>query len=444
MTKEQFLNLKQAADSPLWFVENVVGAKPELYQAEVLKAIGTEDRVAWRSGHGVGKTACAAWAVLWFFFTHPSSKIITTATSWRQVIRQLWPEIHLWRKRANLEMIGLDHNAYEYMNLMLRMDDDWFATGEASDVPEKMEGFHADYLFFVIDEGKSVPDKTYESIEGALATPNAKQLIISTPPPQMAGYFYDVFTSKRKNYKTFHTSAVDSPRVSQDWVNDRRLEWGKDSPIYQTRVLGEFAESSDDTLIPLKWVEQAVGRKLETEGDKVLGVDVARFGDNKTVFALRRGAILDNLLSTGKEDTMQTAGRVRNFIKGQKPDKVKIDVVGVGGGVVDRLIELGEAVDGVNVGEKAGDKERFVNLRAEIFWGLRERFREGDISIPDDEELIGQLSNIKYKFDSRGRTKIESKEEMQKRGLKSPDKADAVALAFSGVTGIRPMLYIPE
>lgn len=445
LTSQQIKNLHKGMNDPLWFVKTVIRVREVFdYQAEVLKAIAKSKKVAWRSGHGVGKTSTAAWVVLWFLFTRPHSKVITTASSWRQVSKQLWPEIHLWARQADWSSIGLDKDRFEMLNLMIKLEQDWFATGEASDEPAKMEGFHAPSLLYVIDEGKSVPDLTYEAIEGALTNSRgeAKQLIISTPPPQMAGYFYDVFSRKRAGYQLFHTRCQDSPLVSKDWIEERKNEWGEDSPVYQTRVLGEFSESGEDLLIPLRWIEAAV-EKLVEEGQKEIGADVARFGDDKTVFCLRVGKKVDKIVQFGKEDTMSIVGRLKTLIDERKPSVVRIDEIGVGAGVVDRLKEQGYEIEGVNVGEKASNSEKFINLRAEVYWGLRERFQQGDISIPNDDDLIAQLSNIKYKYTSRGQLQIESKEEMKKRGLKSPDKADALVLAFCPLTKPRPELYIP-
>lgn len=444
LTSQQIQNLNKAMNNPVWFCQTVLKVQTIYdYQKAVLGALASSQKVAWRSGHGVGKTAAAAWAVLWFLFTRPNSKVITTASSWRQVSKQLWPEIHHWLRQADLEAIGLKQDRIEPLNLMIKLEADWFATGEASDEPAKMEGFHAPSIFYVVDEGKTVPDLTYEALEGALtnAQGEAKQLVISTPPPQMAGYFYSIFSRKVSDYQLFHTRCQDSPLVSQDWIEARKREWGEDSPVYQTRVLGEFAESGEDLLIALKWIEAAVEKQVE-EGPKEIGVDVARFGDDRTEFCVRIGRRVSRLLSFGKEDTMQITGRLKLLIDEEKPAITRIDEIGVGAGVLDRLNEQGYDVEGINVGEKANDSEKFINLRAEIYWGLRERFQQGDISIPNDDDLIAQLSNIKYKYTSRGQLQIESKDEMKKRGLKSPDKADALVLAFCPLTKPKPELIL--
>lgn len=388
----------------------------------------------------VHNTAEASWAVLWFFHTRPLSKVITTATAWRQVKKQLWPEIHRWHKQADLHKIGCNPEEIEMLHLMMKHTEypGWFATGEASDEGVKMEGFHAPHLMYVIDEAKAVPDETYESIEGALtnAEGEVKVLAISTPPPQRAGYFWEIFSKKRIGWETFHTSCLDSPRVSREWIEARKQEWGEDSPIYQTRVLGEFAESSEDLLIDLKYADRAIENSLERTKipNVIVGVDVARFGSDKTVLVAREEGKVLNIEVYAKQDTMATTGKVVEMLRKYETKAVNVDVIGIGAGVVDRLSEMGYNVNGVNVADKASNSERFKNKRAEMFWGLRQRFIDGDIDIPDNDELAGQLSNIKYDYNSRGQIVIESKADMKKRGLSSPDMADALALAFLSPT----------
>jgi len=416
-------------DSPVDFVAKIIEAEPEDYQAEVLNAIAEANRVAWRSGHGVGKTTTLSWIVQWFLFTRANSKVITTASVWRQVEKILWSEIGKWVKRSQNKL--RERVSFELLKTQLTIEADWFATGESADNPDKIEGFHAEDILYIIDEGKAVPDKTYEAIEGALTTKGAKLIVASTPPPQKAGYFWNIFSHKIEGFKTFHTSCLDSKRVSSTWIAEKQKEWGKDSPVFQTRVLGEFPDITEDMLIPLKLIEDAIERDLEPTEQKEAGIDVARFGSDKTIYIVRYGPKVVRIEKTGKEDTMETAGKALNFIKDYELGKVKVDVIGVGAGVVDRLSETAsDKVVAVNVAEKSTEPENYSNLRAQIFWELRQKFLDGDIDLPDDEELTGQLSNIKYKYNSKGQLVIESKEDMKKRGLSSPDCADALAMAF--------------
>jgi len=269
----------------------------------------------------------------------------------------------------------------------------------------------------------------------------ARHLLIGNPT-QLSGEFYNAFRSPL--YHKIHISAFDSPNlkvgkivrpylVTPEWVEEKRLKWGEDNPLWYSRVLGEFPEQGDDTLIPLAWIEAAQQRwQTIPPGEPMeLGVDVARYGTDTTVIILRQGSRAEVIAQLRGQDTMEVTGAVINALRETEAKVAKVDVVGLGAGVADRLKEQRYPVQEMNAGEAAQDKERFVNKRAEWYWALRERFQVGDITIPPDDELASQLASLKYKFDSRGRVQIESKEEMRKRGLSSPDKADALMLAFA-------------
>jgi hypothetical protein len=191
----------------------------------------------------------------------------------------------------------------------------------------------------------------------------------------------------------------------------------------------KFPDSASNAIVPISQIEDAMSKTLD-QGDCVLGCDIARFGEDMSVVVVRRGAQVTRIEEWGKEDTMQTTGRIIDIIKSESPKEINVDVVGVGSGVVDRLKELGYSVIGIYVGSPSNDKEKFANLRAEIYWGLRQRFESGEIGLPSSPKLKEQLSNTRYSFNSRGQVQIESKEAMKKRGLKSPDIADSLALAF--------------
>lgn len=418
-------------DRPVDFVIDILGATPDENQVPVLVSLIDHNRVAWRSGHGVGKTADLSFAGIWFLFTRVNSKVITTASVWRQVSKMLWSEIAKWVRKGRSRLA--ERTNFELLKTNLVIAPDWFATGEASDVPDKIEGFHAEEILYIVDEAKAVPRETFDAIEGALTTKGAKLLVASTPPLSKSGHFCDIFSRKVKGYKLFHTSCLDSKRVSKAWIEEKKEQWGEDNPVYIARVLGKIPEISEDTLIPLNLIEGATGRVIENYSPlpREMGIDVARFGSDKTVFTVRNGGKVVNILRTVKEDTMQTAGRAANIIKGDEIERVKIDSIGVGGGVCDKLREdFKHKIMDVNVGERSNDPEKYLNLRAEVFDGLKQRFVDKDISIPNDDELIGEISDIKYKYNSRGQLQIEGKEDMKKRRGHSPDSADSLALAF--------------
>jgi phage terminase large subunit len=225
--------------------------------------------------------------------------------------------------------------------------------------------------------------------------------------------------------------------ITPEWVYDKFLKWVDNSPMWQARVMGEFPIQGEDTLIPLQKIEAATVRELipKTEDTEQIGVDVARFGSDKTVFVHRKGPVVTDIKVFSLQDTMETAERLFDFSRFHPFGEVHIDEIGVGAGVADRMRQLEDKkpVVGVNVGLPAHDTEMFYNLRAEMYWGLRDRFITGDISIPANDDLMSQLANLKFEYTPKGQVKIESKEEMKKRGLPSPDIADALVLAFGAV-----------
>jgi len=370
---------------------------------------------------------------------HPDAIVITTAPTGHQVRNILWREIRR-AHHLNTELVG-----GTLLRTSLELGDKHFAQGLSTDTPERFQGFHEGHILFVVDEASGVREGIFEAIEGSMTSADAKVLLIGNPT-SLRGTFYEAFHKRRGLWKTIHISAFDTPNLVQNevilpslvtpkWVADAEQNWGRESYLYQVRVMGEFPTESEDTLIPLKLVELAAKADSEeaTESGVVqVGVDVARFGSDRTAICVRRGERIVSLDSFQRQDTMNTTGRVARIANQYSPSVIRVDEIGIGAGVVDRLNELKVPhVEGVNVARKASRPEQFANLRAELYDGLRERFIGGQIRIPDDSELISQLASIKYAFTSSGQMRIEGKDELRSRGEKSPDLADAVMLAFA-------------
>jgi hypothetical protein len=296
----------------------------------------------------------------------------------------------------------------------------------------------------------SIPDEIWNSAEGAFASPDkgeALALAISTPG-EPKGRFYEIHRRAPglENWWARHVTleeAMEAGRIGQEWVENAKDLWGEDSPLYKTRVLGEFAEVDEEGVIPLSWVEAANDRwrdwaergKPLPGGLTAVGVDVARTGEDKTVYALRHGQILTSIRRTVQEDTMQTTGRVIGILK--KGGRAVVDVIGVGAGVVDRLREKKQKVVAFNAARKSLRLDRsgelgFANWRAEAWWSMRELLEDGEIALPPDDLLIGDLTAPRWKVQSGGKIQIESKDELRKakRLGRSPDTGDAVVMAF--------------
>ena len=216
---------------------------------------------------------------------------------------------------------------------------------------------------------------------------------------------------------------------------------GPQSSIYQTRVLGQFPDAADDTLIPLRDVEAAVKRSTDIPPDTkpIMGVDVARFGNDKTVIIIRHGPRVIHIDELRKSDIVNTTGAVITAALQFKVKDLIIDEIGVGAGVLDNLkADRRFNAQGLNGSNSPSNNEKYLNLRAEVFDGLRQRFADGDVSIPNDPELISQLASLTYKYNARGQLQLESKDQIRSTGRQSPDKADAIALAFTSEIKSKP------
>lgn len=427
--------LSRAQRDPVWWVREVLGDTLWEKQVEILEAVRDYERTAVASCHGAGKSFTAARAALWFLCNHPGSIVATTAPTFRQVRNVLWQELRRAYRRARYPLGG-------HLTLtLLRMDDGWFAFGFTADDAEGFQGLHAEHVMVIVDEAAGVAPAIWTAIEGVLTSAHVRLLAIGNPTDPV-GPFYELF--RTPGVAKIHISAFDTPNVREgrvaipglvtaEWVEDKRRRWGEGSPLYQSRVLGRFPQAGTDTLIPLSWVEAAQQRVLEPSDPVELGVDVARFGNDETVIVERRGPVVRLRTTIHHQDTMETAGHVVRALAETGASVAKVDVVGIGAGVVDRLAEQGKPVIAMNAGAASTSPELYANARAEWYWALRERFREGEIDLDADEDLAAQLTALKYRFNSRGQIQIESKEEMKRRGLPSPDRADAVMLAFAAV-----------
>lgn len=429
---------------PAAFVVNVLQATPDKWQEQALRAIAEQPRIAIRSGHGVGKTAFEAWCVCWFLFTRPYSKIPCTAPTQQQLFDILWPEISKWLKRSPL----LD-SLFEWQKTkiaMRAMPERWFATARTASKPENMAGFHEEHLLFICDEASGIDDGIYETIEGALTTKDAR-LILCGNPTRNAGVFRRAFFEDRGLYWTLKVSCRDAARVADEYCQRLIKQYGEDSDVVRVRVLGEFPKAEPDGLIPLELVEAAMMREPGPVNGRAMldiGADIARFGDDETIVVARIAERVIGVHHYNRQDTMTTCGRILDITKGAMHDYTKphatihIDDDGVGGGVTDRLREvireqrLSISIVPCHNGGRARDAEHYANWATEQWCGLKQRLVDGDIILPSDDLLAAQLSSRKYLVNSRDQIMLEDKASYKKRAHHSPDRADALVLAFAG------------
>jgi hypothetical protein len=232
-----------------------------------------------------------------------------------------------------------------------------------------------------------------------------------------------------------HVDCRQSPLVSEDFINQIRNTYGETSNAFRVRVMGEFALKEDDTLIPAELVDAAIAREIAVDPNTgvIYGVDVARFGDDRTVLIKRQGNVVIDIKAWNGLDLMETTGRVVNEARMDKPELINVDSIGLGAGVADRLRELGFNVRDVNVSESASmNNPQAAKLRDELWLSVKEWLTQRACHIPANDDLRQELVAPTYSFLSNGKLKVESKGEMKKRGMRSPDLADALCLTFAG------------
>lgn len=437
MTDEVSVLVRWRKD-PVLFVTDVFQVEPDYWQKEALRAINKEDQVAIRSGHGVGKSALMAWVVLWWMLTHYPCKIAATAPTSHQLQDVLWGEIAKWWGKlppALKDLLAVKSDRVELVSNPMES----FAVARTArkEQPEAFQGFHSENMLFLVDEASGVEDVIFQVGQGAMSTRGAKTLLAGNPT-RTQGYFFDAFHAMKNNWHTIKVSCKDSKMVDPSFIESMKKQWGEDSDIFRVRVLGDFPVSDSNTVIPLELAEAAVGREVEPALGKVIwGVDVARYGGDKTALAKRRKNILvDKVKTWHNKDLMQTVGLIVQEYEETKyqdrPDHILVDSIGLGSGVVDRLKELGYPVRGINVSESPSVNDtKFERLRDELWWRAREWLEQRDCRIPDQPELIGDLTIPTYEVRSSGKIKVESKSDIKKRLPRSPDMGDAFCLTFA-------------
>jgi phage terminase large subunit len=433
------------------FFREVMGvAKLEAWQEKELRALDAgATRVSVRSGHGVGKTMWLAGIILHFMLTRFPCKVAVTAPSATQLFDALAAEVKLWLKKieANQPLFAGVLSTTSDRVFMVAAPESCFCTYRTSrkENPEALQGIHADNVLLVGDEASGIDEAVFEAASGSMSTHGAITVLAGNPT-KSTGFFYKTHTLLRHIWRAVRVSGMESSRVTPAYIEEERA-FGEDKNRWRIRVLGEFPQGDDDTLIARSLVESAVGRQITSPRRETIywGVDVARslFRD-KSSLAKRKGPVLlEKVKRYQYNDTMRLVGAIKKEWDdtpfSDRPEAIFVDVIGVGGGVCDRLRELDLPAVGVNVGESPSVMVKAVKLRDELWCLGRDWFMTQAVSIPDDSETIEELVSPLVWYQSNGNAKVESKDEMRARGVlggKSPDGADAFLLTFARTSAV--------
>lgn len=465
---------------PDWFCEQVLGDTLWSKQREVLRALADNEKVAVASCHGVGKTWLASRAALWFLHSYAPAIVATTAPTGHQVRNLLWREIRTGHAALPPEFRDISKCLTTEIQFLAKdgsVIPDHLAWGRSTDEAAAFQGVHGPHLMAIVDEAAGVADDIYESLDTWGAGGVYRELLIGNPT-RSEGKFYRAFTNSELGYRRVQIPVTDTPmwtgeevpeRVRKLLVQPERVEawkadWGEGSPAFQSRVYAKFPEEgAESVIIPLGWLNEAKASGEEWQWQEGMtqqvGVDVARFGEDRTCVASRVGMALVDMTSAQGDTTApqvanmaaEAAIRLRDRYGG--PVLVVIDETGVGGGALDICLTRDDAritYVGFHFGGKAIDAERRANAGAEAYWNLRD-YTQANNEFPDlaivpqydsdgnpvysaeVERFCAQVSSRLYDYDSKGRVKIEPKPKMKKRQLPSPDEADAVAMSFASV-----------
>lgn len=374
-----------------------------------------------------GKSALLSWISLWVCLTKQDAKVPITAPSSPQLLYTLMPEIKKW---------GLKLPSFFKESIDFKADNIDFTNGNfivlrtaRKESPEALQGFHAENLWFLVDEASGVAENIFEVIEGAL-TGEHNRLIEVGNPTRTSGHFFNNFHKNKDLFKTFVLNAEKSENVDKGVVELRVKQYGRDSDVYRVRVLGEFPKASSDALFSVEELLEAVDREgVQKAGEHIWALDVARFGDDSSVLFKRVGYKVAPALVRRNLDTMLLADFISyEFNESEiKPKAIFVDTIGLGAGVYDVLASRGLPVFEANVSRKSIDNT-MSNKRIEMYKRLQEKLPY--ISLPDDDELIGELSSLSYMIKENGILALEPKDKTKQKLGRSPDKADALALTF--------------
>lgn len=428
------------ANDPVLMVREVFGADPDDWQIELMNAVRDGKRkISARSGHGVGKSTVLSWLIIWHVLTKYPQKTVATAPTSTQLFDALASETKAWVNRLPDDIKALLRVTEDRIVLVADPDASFvsFATSRA-EKPEALQGKHSENVLLIADEASGIPQAIFVAAQGSMSGHNATTILCGNPV-RSTGLFYDTHHTLRAFWHTIHISSIKSKRVSRAYIEEMKEMYGEDSNEYRVRVLGEFPRADDDTIISRELMEPALDRDVEpTLVKPIWGLDVARsLAGDHSALAKRKGNVLAEKVKRWQFPSLtQLIGRVKHewdeTLPPDRPSHICVDSIGLGAGVADRLLELGLPALAVNVSEAPPVKgTQYANLKAELWYRAYHWLETLDSNLANDVQLGEQLVIPKKDFTSSGKTKVESKQALKARGVKSPDVADAFILTFA-------------
>lgn len=470
MSAEQEMNeelakaMAQFYDDPLghvlfsypWNKDQLQGRKgPQDWQWEMLTEVGEAVRkrgfdgvnavspllYSTASGHGIGKSAFVAWLIRWIMDTRPFAKGVVTANTVPQLRTKTWAELAKWHNMAITRHWFQLTSGQQLQYYHKDFREQWRVDGQTAkeENSESFAGLHAanSTPFYIFDEASGIPDKIFEVREGGLTDGEPMVFDFGNPTRNTGRFFQNMEGQFRKRYNRRWIDSRDVEQTNKEQIEQWRQDYGEESDFFKVRVRGVFPDAGSLQFIPVSLYDDNVGRDVASQpfDPVIIGVDVARFGDDQSVIWIRRGRDADTENDFRKQifqklSTMDLAAKVAEIAARVRPDAVFIDGGGVGGGVVDRLNQLSvQNVMEINFGSKA-TKKGYANMRAQMWGNMKEALAHG-VRLPEMDDLRTDLTGVEYGYNLSNMLQLERKEDMKKRGMASPDIADALALTYA-------------
>jgi len=472
LSTEHAAFVKRTVRDPVLFAKHILGLSLWELQAQILISVATSRRTAVKACHAAGKTFALAIAVLWWLARYPDGIVLTTSPTQRQVRTQLWSEIHRIVARAKIPFPKLKMTEFKFR------DEDNFALGFSTNQAENFQGYHGKHILIIADEAPGIESGIWDAVAGTMAGGKV-HILMAGNPTIPSGAFFDSFHSERGLCNCITISAFDTPNlqgitleqllqmdpaeggplddnqspylVTKRWVRDQYYLWwhGDEhaSPQWLSRVLAQFPDQASNALIKMSWLERAKRNALQNPngdtgcGPLVAGVDVGGGQSETVVYVCECKPDQSRIVRMGAWRGEDTRGQVVNFLNEfrSRLSIVRVDAIGVGYNFALHLRSCRFPIEMVNVGMPCESKpnwgendpsKRFVNLKACMYQTVADGFERNQVEGLTDETTIGQLAGLLTEFDLRGRMRIEPKENARKRGVPSPDRAEALMLAL--------------
>ncbi len=441
---------KAAAKLRLWrehptqMVQELFQVRPDAWQEEVLEAFPLNQRIAMKSCKGPGKTALLAWLSWNFLLTRPYPKCAATAIDGNNLRDNFWAEMAKWRNKSQLLVDRFDWTAKrifcrQFPETWFMSARTWQRSSDASQQANTLAGLHADFIMFVLDESGGMPDAVMASAEAALSSCKEGHIVQAGNPTHLSGPLYRASTTERRLWYVVEiTGDPDnpkrSPRISVQWAKEQIEKYGRDNPWVLVNVFGQFPPSSLNVLIGPEEVQAAMKRFYRPyeigDAPRVMGVDVARFGDDASVIFSRQGIQSYPMIKQRNINSTQGAGLVARRWDDWGANAAFIDDTGgFGAGWIDQLRLLGKSPIGVGFAREAHNKSRYYNKRAEMYFDAVDWIKRGG-ALPDSAEILAALTQTTYTF-AGDRFLLEPKDEIKIKIGYSPDEADAFVMTFA-------------